>query len=781
MAKRKVKVVKAPGKGRRVGDQMGYGLYRGQSVRDFNAFTETDPHADMRNMFPEVPRSQANIEVEKGEKIIAKDGMSIYDVGGKKHSQGGTPVKAEPGSYVVSDYIKAPKFMQAKMGFEVQSNKAKDNTWARVLESKVSTKDYNKLAEFLRQAAAGGDIDRFELATAKNKMAVYQDYVSKAALGNELTKMMQGKEYKIPEIGIPALQKMFPEMAQKMMGGGGAPNPGGPEPNGVQEYPQGQEPMMAYGGEYYNLPKALTGTEAEGYEDLLPWLRGKTRAGSYTPTGISNAYNRNEAFLQSWADTLGMDINALKKMSNRDVQGLIYDWSLKNNPEAINQMWKTYGLTNLGRKYKDLVGMTAKDAKGRPTYTFDKDLNPQQLSALRKAYIDNMFGRRQLDPLNVPNIKIPSDDSFIPPPEEETPPGETPAEGGTKWFCDSVTGNVTPVPANMANNAPGSSITYYNSKEEAAAACGKKGDIPPTKEIPPIKGVPPQDIPRLPYEQDVINLGTSLVNKYGYRDVYPFRAKARLAGWDPAFFSTAAQEALLNSQAKAAMEDASLYAGSPQVQAARQQQAQQASIPALMQARMQTNQANIGQDTQARMANAAISNQEALYNNQIANQLMDMNAKFIHNKDVSRAKSNVDVANQLNAMLTHSGDTYLMNQWYPQEAFNPLTYRTYFHSGKGIKDEAAPTEADFGTDYNTAVQMAKAQGLTSPKDIHDAAMDIIEYKRGRVSTRNNRRPNPYSTTSQNGYSDPYASSTESTTGYEQGGTFVPVYFVGGLW
>jgi len=778
MAKRKVKVVKAPGKGRRVGDQMGYGLYRGQSIRDFNAFTETDPHTDLRNVFPEVPRNQANIEVEKGEKIIAKDGMSIYDVGGKKHSQGGTPVKAEPGSYVLSDFIKAPKMMQAKMGFEVKSNKGKDNTWARVLESKVSTKDYNKLAEFLRQAAAGGDVDRYELATAKNKMAVYQDYVSKAALGNELTKMMQGKDYKIPEIGIPALQKMFPEMAQKMMGGG-APNPGGPEPNGVQEYPQGQEPMMAYGGTYYNLPQALEGDEASIPLDIIPWLRGKTKAGSYTPTGVSNRYNRDDQYIQAWADALGMDFNDLKKMGNKQVQSLIYDWTLQNNPQAINQMWKTYGLTNLGKKYKDLVSMTSRDAKGRPTYKFDKDLTNQQLGTLKKAYVDNLFGVRQLEPSPTgepPRIKIPGGDEFIPPPEEEIP-GDTPPSEGTKWFCDTVKGGVTPVPANMANNAPGSSITYYNTKEEAEAACGttKTTTRPPDTTI---TNIPPTDIPRLPYEQDVINLGTALVNKYGYRDVYPWRKRANAIGWDPAFYSTAAQEALLNSQAKGAMEDASLYAGTPQVQAARQQQAQLASIPALMQARMQTNQANIGQDTQARISNAAIYNQAGMQDALMANQLMDMNAKFIHNKDVSRAKSNVDVANQLNDMLTHSGDTYLMNQWYPQEAFNPLTYRTYFHNGKSIKDEAAPTEADFGTDYTTAVQMAKAQGLTSPKDIHDAAMDIVEYKRGKPSNRPSRRT--AASTNQMTYSDPTASDN-AVVGYKKGGTFVPMYIVGGLW
>jgi len=207
--KKRVKITKAPTGKRSVGDQMGYGLYRGQGVRDFEQFNPSDPSANLRSVYPEVPREEANIEVERGEKIIAKDGMSIFDVPGNKHSQGGTPVNAEPGSYVVSDYIQAPKIMQALMGFEVNSNRKKDNTWARVLDSKVKSRDYNRLSNILQKAKNGLEVDPLELKTAQIKFPLYQEYVSKAALGGELSKALIGKEYEIPELGIPALQKMM--------------------------------------------------------------------------------------------------------------------------------------------------------------------------------------------------------------------------------------------------------------------------------------------------------------------------------------------------------------------------------------------------------------------------------------------------------------------------------------------------------------------------------------------------------------------------------------------
>lgn len=778
--KKRVKIVKAPANKKHVGDQMGYGLYRGQSVRDFDAFyTPGEDESDIRTVYPETDRSKANIEVEgggpgkKGEKIIARDGMSIFDIVGKKHSQGGVPIKAEPGSYVVSDYIKAPKVLQAKMGFEVKSNKPKDNTWARVLDSKVPTKDYNRLSEILKKAAKGEEVDRFELATAKNKFGVYKDYVSKAALGNELTKMMQGKPYNIPEVGIPALQKMFPEVANKMQGQ--KPNPGGPEPNGVQEYPEGQQPIMGYGGIYTSLPKAVGGLE------IVPWLRGKTRAGSYTPTGLSNAYDRNQDYLQRWAAVLGKDVNELKGMSNRDVQSLIYDWSLENNPEAINQMWMKYGLTNEGKKYKDLLNLTqkTKDARGRSinTFKFDKPLTPEQLKLLKKAYTDNYFGARQLDPLEQPTIPIrpPGATEDIPPDPEEITPKEVPGEE-TLWFCTDS--GVMPMSKSWAKQGTG--ITYYNTKAEAETNCTKK---PPLEKKPPEKvpftPINPTDIPRLPFEQDVLGLGTEMANMYGYRDVYPWRKRINARYVDPTVLSTDTADYLARSTARGNLEDASLYAGSAQTQAARQAQANAAVLPAMLQNRMATNVQNVGIDNQFKMYNNQIANQAAQADAAMANQLADMNAKFIFNKDASRAKGRTNVTNAINRMLTHSGDQYLMNQWYPQYAFNPLNYRTYFHDGKGIRDDAAATEdSNFETNLAKAMQYAQSIGATTPDDKNEAIMNYLEYTSGKPSSRRTNRR----TTANSAYTlDNTDSTPVQQVGMQIGGSFIPVYLVGGGW
>jgi hypothetical protein len=63
-------------------------------------------------------------------------------------------------------------------------------------------------------------------------------------------------------------------------------------------------------------------------------------------------------------------------------------------------MWKEYGITNEGRKYSDLMGLTTIDPITKERGAFDDanlaDLN--NLTALERAYVDNYFGVRQLDP-----------------------------------------------------------------------------------------------------------------------------------------------------------------------------------------------------------------------------------------------------------------------------------------------------------------------------------------------------------------------------------------------
>ena len=90
------------------GGQNGYGLDLGQR----RVQTEMpDSKADtVSNTIQEVPRYAANIEAEKGETVYGDidgdGGLEHMKIGGKRHSEGGTPLNVPEGSFIFSDTAK---------------------------------------------------------------------------------------------------------------------------------------------------------------------------------------------------------------------------------------------------------------------------------------------------------------------------------------------------------------------------------------------------------------------------------------------------------------------------------------------------------------------------------------------------------------------------------------------------------------------------------------------------------------------------------------------------
>lgn len=66
----------------------------------------SEPDLEFNSMVKEVPREEANVEVEKGETVKSQteEGLPfLQKVGGKKHYDGGTPANLKPGDFVFSD------------------------------------------------------------------------------------------------------------------------------------------------------------------------------------------------------------------------------------------------------------------------------------------------------------------------------------------------------------------------------------------------------------------------------------------------------------------------------------------------------------------------------------------------------------------------------------------------------------------------------------------------------------------------------------------------------
>ena len=669
--------------GKTVGDQMGYGLYRGQSVRDFNAFNKEDSDNydnNVKSTEGSVPREEANIEAEEGEKIISPSGLAIMDIKGKKHSKGGVPMNAEPGSYIVSDFITAPKLMQAAMGFEVTSNKKKDNTWSKVLDSKVKSKDFNRLSQILQAAAAGKEVDQYEYATAKNKMPVYQDYVSKAALGNELTKMVMGKPYEIPDIAIPAMMDMFPEMAEKM---GMGTEEEAPEAMYGKQVPQYQA-----GGLSPNVMDYIKSISKADIDKLpfTPWAGDK----------YENKENASKYTKQQWVMKLkakGYNGN----YTNEDIQKFLY-----SHPES--------------KHFIDYLHRRHGDPKGG---MFDKKLGYRWDAALDAI------------PDATPRTSVNLFGSPGPRPTVAVPPGYNVSPSGNTY---------SPSPSQQGLN--------WDTSQQS-------------------------NLRKLPYTQDIVDLSAATANQFAYPTIGPYAAKYNATYMDPAFISTEAVDRLLQSQGKTAMEDTSLYGANPQTLAARQAQVNSQVIPGMIQNRTQTNAQNVQTDMMARQFDAQVANQEALTNAQVSTQLARDTAALAMNRAKERIAGRTASKNALNKMLTNAGDTYLMNQWYPQYAFNPMNYETYFKQGRDAEELFDGSGGQSQMTDLAAIQQKVAELQQDPyyKQNPDKAFAFAEkwYKdqKSKITTTSN----PY---------NPMSRQVKRTdVAEEKYGGYIPVYLLGG--
>lgn len=113
-----------------------------------------------------VPREEANLEAEKGEVAQLKEGgdTAVYNIGGKRHSEGGTPLSLAPGSRIFSDTKKMKikdKETLSEFGFK------KPVTPAKIAKKYSDTNDFraslgNPFADDIEKNTARMMIDKNE-------------------------------------------------------------------------------------------------------------------------------------------------------------------------------------------------------------------------------------------------------------------------------------------------------------------------------------------------------------------------------------------------------------------------------------------------------------------------------------------------------------------------------------------------------------------------------------------------------------------------------------------
>jgi hypothetical protein len=346
----------------------------GSEVKDKKTQKHTQPVLQ-----PE-PREDANVEVEKGEVIVSTDGASNQKrtavAGGKKHYDGGTPVNLRSGSAVYSDHLKLsdPALLQV-LGFSGNQPK----TFAQIakkweLSTLVDKREESGIDQIKKRSLDKSIEDsNFKLSLA----FVLQQFHEKK--GNEQKEHSRHFEPFLERTGM-SYEQLFDAMEE---GESSLSNEPPSDGVGVDNAQLGTEiPKMPHGGDH-----------------IEEYNTSKTTAGGITPTGRSNYYkSRHESledYAAKWEKVLGQDI---RNMSNKDAQKVIYDWALEKNPDSIRNMWLTYGLTAKGMN-NPTIKKLSKEGKFNRAGLVD----PAVLKELENAYVDDLFGARQLDP-NAPKL-----------------------------------------------------------------------------------------------------------------------------------------------------------------------------------------------------------------------------------------------------------------------------------------------------------------------------------------------------------------------------------------
>ena len=191
----KGRLLKTMNTGGKTGDQSDYGL---TTFTNNNLSLQNDPFNTVNSTLGPVPREEANLEAERGETALTDlndDGaFELYNISGKRHSSGGTPLNLPPQSFIYSDTasMKLNKSELLEMGV---------NSKKKITPAKVSKNyDLNKYISVLNDPNS----DHISIDTAEYMLDKNKNKLSQLAFIQEAKK---GFEEGVPVAAYPYIQK----------------------------------------------------------------------------------------------------------------------------------------------------------------------------------------------------------------------------------------------------------------------------------------------------------------------------------------------------------------------------------------------------------------------------------------------------------------------------------------------------------------------------------------------------------------------------------------------
>jgi hypothetical protein len=305
-----------------------------------------------------VDRKLANVEAEKGETMLTTDGVSnekiLVGIGGKKHSNGGTPLNAEKGTAIFSDSLKIKDPMILKFFNE---NGKKPKTFAQLSKKYDVTNDQEKLTDEgidnITKASLEKNVDNsaFKLSA----LFTMQEFHEKKGSPEEHSKHF---EPFIERMGID-YENIFgsPQQSQVQQVEGASPQ---------QPTPEGQ-PEFKYGGYVIEeLPKATAGAEivmAPPYDESHAYeSEGIERLNDYL-----KSYGLSELPLDAPKSVVKTKMAEIQRKVVADNPELVLDYMTTDDEGTTKSHRPNKKLQRIMSTYKDKFPPTGDDG----TYTND--------------------------------------------------------------------------------------------------------------------------------------------------------------------------------------------------------------------------------------------------------------------------------------------------------------------------------------------------------------------------------------------------------------------------
>lgn len=689
---------------------------------------------DVKKTLQPEPREKSNVEVEKGEVVAGDlngDGMiETYVAGGKRHSQGGTPLNLPDDTFIYSDTksmkIKNPDVLKKfgkTSGSYTPADLAKQydiNKYRKILQDPNSDALDKKTAELMIRNYT---MKLGALAVAQEGKKGFPQGVPLIAQpfmeANQITEEQVMPKYK------PKFPKQEEEVEpQEEVGLDESMPTEMPSGEQIAMSPEmmGEAPMAAYGMNMggYSFPYApeyadggLVKAQAGAETKKLPPY---SEAEGYSAKGVVelNRYRRMYGLPQLKGSVTKADI----KRAAGELQAKI----IETNPELVTDY-----MTNKSHKPNNKLSAVLRQ-KGYPATNegIKKALNDKKITKddIKTAYKDDLWWYRALET----NTKELSKEEY----EKKMKDPNAVKQGDILYF-------------NEDPNNP-QLYTQYVMKEDKK---DKKVDVPEDEDVDTdveaeetnydFQGYPPQATKAQWTTPDMVNFMGAIADKGSLRRYYPWAPSVDLEEAQPRYLDVTRPAAAFAEQANIAQQNLAQFTGSPQLASARAMGMQGQLAKNVADLMSNYNNQNVQIANQFEQANVGIRNQERLKNQEIANRLYDQTTLTKQQYDNSKRAASANIRQAFATGWKNASDLAMVNAMSEQYDVDPITGTVVFQGGKDYTPERSQTFNDYlnsyieaGFDTKDAIAAAKEamKGYSGTTGYdYQAIMDNMKYSK----------------------------------------------------